>query len=71
MTKEEIQRIKDMPSMEEFLTMDSTPTWVKDLIRTALKKDYVDAANCLEVVSQLFTRHCDLMLRSDKSPFHK
>lgn len=71
MTKDQIERIKDMPSIEEVLKMDSTPTWVKELIKTALRKDCVDAANCLELVSQLFTRRCDIMLRGDRSPFYK
>lgn len=70
MTQDQIEHIKNLPSIKEVLASDGTPTWIKDLIRTALKKDCVDAAGALELVSGLFTRRCDLMLRGDKSPFY-
>lgn len=42
------------PTPEELLQDPSTPFWAQDLIKTALTKDPVDAANVLEVVAQAF-----------------
>lgn len=71
MTPEQIKFIRDLPSVEEFLASESVHSWVKDALRTALKKDIVDAANGADLLSMLLTRRCDIALRGNASPFAK
>lgn len=48
-----------MPTPEELLADPSTPYWVQDVIRRALHRDPVKAANVLEVVAKAFRERSD------------
>jgi hypothetical protein len=43
-----------VPTPKQLLDDPCTPFWAKDVIRIALQKDSVDAANTFEVLAQSF-----------------
>lgn len=48
--------------LRQMATSPGTPFWVQSLITTALDKDCVDAASCLNVVAKLFNQRVDEVL---------
>lgn len=46
----------------ELMENESTPYWAQAVIRTALSKDCVDAANTFQVLAQVFNRRCEAII---------
>lgn len=53
------------PSIPDLLKDPSTPSWVVSVIRTALTKDAVDAANVLSVLAAAFEARAEILLRRE------
>lgn len=54
-----------IPSPQDLIDDPSTPYWVSDVIRVALEKDPVDAANCFDVLAKAFGQRCSEILTAD------
>lgn len=53
----------ELPTIEEILRDPSASFWLKAVLRSALARDPVDAANDAEVLALLLDRRCRSMLR--------
>jgi hypothetical protein len=51
-----------IPTPEELLADPCTPFWAQDVIRVALKKDCIDAANVLDVLAKSFNKRASQIL---------
>lgn len=45
--------------LNQMLADPCVPFWVKDVIKVALQKDAVDAANWLETLAETFVERCN------------
>jgi hypothetical protein len=55
-------RSKEREAIESAITDPTASFWVQDILRTALERDPVDAANDLKVASRLMTAYVREML---------
>ena len=52
----------DLPSIDEVLAGPAASIWLKMALRSALRRDPVDAAHDSEILAQLLRRRCDAIL---------
>jgi hypothetical protein len=52
----------DLPSIDEVLADPAASFWLKMALRSALRRDPVDAAHDSEILAQLLRQRCDAIL---------
>jgi hypothetical protein len=52
----------DLPSIDEVLADPAASIWLKMALRSALRRDPVDAAHDSEILAQLLGQRCDAIL---------
>jgi hypothetical protein len=52
----------DLPSIDEVLVDPAASFWLKMALRSALRRDPVDAAHDAEILAQLLGQRCDAIL---------
>ena len=52
----------DLPTIDEVLADPAASFWLKMALRSALRRDPVDAAHDSEVLAQLLGQRCDAIL---------
>jgi len=52
----------DLPRIEEILADPAASFWLKTALRSALRRDPVDAANDSEILARLLEERCDQIL---------
>ena len=52
----------DLPSIDDVLANPAASFWLKMALRSALRRDPVDAAHDSEVLAQLLGQRCDAIL---------
>jgi hypothetical protein len=52
----------DLPSIEEVLAHPAASFWLKTALRSALRRDPVDAAHDSEILARLLEERCDKIL---------
>jgi hypothetical protein len=52
----------DLPSIYEVLADPAASFWLKTALRSALRRDPVDAAHDAEILAQLLGQRCDALL---------
>jgi hypothetical protein len=65
-SKEVIKMVPAEQELRKLMVAPGTPFWVQDLIKTALDKDCVDAANCLTVVADLFDKRATQIIKGEQ-----
>ena len=53
---------RDLPSIDEVLADPAASLWLKTALRSALRRDPVDAAHDSEILAQLLGQRCDAIL---------
>jgi hypothetical protein len=53
----------DLPSIDEVLAAPAASTWLKTALRSALRRDPVDAAHDSAILAQLLGLRCVAILR--------
>ena len=49
--------------IDTVLTSQEASDWLKQMLRTAISRDCVDAANDADVLAELLSQRCEAMLR--------
>ena len=52
----------DLPSIDEVLVDPAASTWLKTALRSALRRDPIDAAHDSATLAQLLGQRCDAIL---------
>ena len=52
----------DLPSIDEVLADSAASCWLKTALRSALRRDPVDAAHDSEILARLLEERCDKIL---------
>lgn len=52
----------DLPSIDEVLADPAASFWLKTALRSALRRDPVDAAHDSEILAQLLRQRCDTIV---------
>lgn len=52
----------DLPSIDEVLADPAASVWLKTALRSALRRDPVDAAHDSEILARLLEERCDKIL---------
>ena len=60
--EERIGQAAELPAIEEVLCDPAVSFWLEEVLRAALSRDPVDAANDAEVLAKLLDRKCREML---------
>jgi hypothetical protein len=55
----------DLPSIDEVLADPAASFWLKMALRSALRRDPVDAAHDSQILAQLLGQRCDAILLAD------
>jgi hypothetical protein len=51
-----------LPSIDEVLADPAASSWLKKVLRSALRRDPVDAAHDSDILAQLLGQRCDAIL---------
>lgn len=61
-----LEYMKNYEQISKFLNNSSTPEWAREIVKTAMMKDVVEAANVLDTLAQLFATRCDEIVEAGK-----